>query len=74
VSNSRDSTAGRRTSVPRLTLTIPEASAALGVGESTFREYVLPGLRTVRPSPRVVLIAVRELENWIDAHQATYGA
>lgn len=66
-------TARRNSPITRLTLTLPEAASALGVGESTFREYVLPGLRTVRPSPRVVLIAVRELERWIDANQANYG-
>jgi hypothetical protein len=68
--SSSDSTAGR--AVPRVTLTIPEAAAALGVGESTFRSYILPGLRTVRPSPRVVLIGLRELERWIDSNQAAY--
>ena len=45
----------------RLALSIPEACEALGVGETYFREKVLPDLRVIRRGRRT-LIQVVELE------------
>jgi hypothetical protein len=50
--------------VPRLALTVEEASAALGVGEDFFREQVAPELLIVRRGRRK-LVAVAALEAWL---------
>ena len=50
--------------VPRLALTVAEASASLGVSDDFFREHVAPELRIVRAG-RKRLIAVKELERWL---------
>jgi hypothetical protein len=50
--------------IPRLSLTPPEAAAAIGVGEDFFNVYVRPELRLVRRG-RKVLIPVAELERWL---------
>jgi excisionase family DNA binding protein len=51
--------------VPAVTLTPPEAAAALGVGQDFFTEHVRPELRLIRRG-RKVLIPVRELEQWAE--------
>jgi excisionase family DNA binding protein len=50
--------------IPRVALTVPEAAAALGCGETYFNDYVRPYLRLVRRG-RKVLIPVAELEQWV---------
>jgi hypothetical protein len=60
---------GRRSSVPRLALRPEEAAASLGVSRSFFFAEILPDLRVVRRG-RVRLVAVRELERWLDANAA----
>jgi hypothetical protein len=50
---------------PRLALSIVEASAAIGVSDDFFREHVLPELRVVYRGRRR-LIAIRELERWLE--------
>jgi hypothetical protein len=51
--------------IPRVALTIPEASAACGVGDDFFREHVLPELRVIRKGSKR-LIPVAELQRWAD--------
>lgn len=53
----------------RLALSIPEACKALGVGETYFREKVLPDLKVVRRGRRT-LIARVELERWLEQNAA----
>jgi hypothetical protein len=50
--------------VPRLALSIEDASRAIGVSPSHFKRHVLPRLR-VTCSGRRRLIAVRELEKYL---------
>ncbi len=49
--------------IPRITLTLPEAAAALGMGPSSFERHVKPNLRLIRQGA-LVLVPVRELERW----------
>lgn len=55
--------------VPRLALSVQEACEALGCGWDFFAEHVAPELRIVRRGRRK-LIAVAELERWLDANAA----
>jgi excisionase family DNA binding protein len=52
-------------STPRLALSIQEACEALGVGETFFREKILPDIKAVRVGRRT-LIPWRELEALLD--------
>jgi hypothetical protein len=49
---------------PRLALSPIEAAACLGCGRDFFDEHVLPELRVVRKS-RKVLVSIQELERWL---------
>ncbi len=49
--------------VTRVTLTRPEAAAALGVSLTTFDEAIRPELKSIRLG-RVLLFRVAELEEW----------
>lgn len=51
--------------VPRLALSPDEAARALGVSRDYFDDHVRPELRLVRRGRRV-LVAVAELERWLD--------
>ncbi|MEK6271478.1 MAG: hypothetical protein AABM42_02370 [Actinomycetota bacterium] len=53
--------------VPSLALTAASAAAALDMSEDAFREHVAPELRWVRCG-RKKLVAVRELERWLEAN------
>ena len=53
-----------------MTLTISEAAAALGISNDTFRRFVLPELRVVQASPRLMLVRVAELERWATRREA----
>ena len=55
--------------VPRLTLSIDEAAAALGVSRDSLEREVLHELRTVRVGRRR-LVPVRELERWVERNAA----
>jgi hypothetical protein len=57
----------RISTVPRLALSVQEACDALGCGWDFFAEHVAPDLRVVRRGRRK-LIAVAELERWLDAN------
>ena len=50
-------------SIRRVTLTKPEAAAALGISVDSFERHVQPELRLIRRG-RMRLIPVRELERW----------
>jgi hypothetical protein len=52
-------------SPPALALNVEQACAALGVSWDTFKAQIEPSLRVVRLGRRK-LIAVRELERWLD--------
>ena len=51
--------------IPRLALTKAEAADALGVSVDFLEQHVMPELRVVRRGRRR-LIALEELERWID--------
>jgi hypothetical protein len=53
----------RNPAVPRVTLTKPEAAAALGISVDSFERHVQPELRVIRRG-RMRLIPLRELERW----------
>jgi excisionase family DNA binding protein len=55
--------------VPRLALSLDEAAASLGVSRDYFDEHVRPELRVARRGRRV-LIAVTELERWLEQNAA----
>ena len=56
-------------SSPKLALSKAEAAAALGVSVDFFEVHVMPELRVVRRGRRV-LVAVREIERWLEANAA----
>jgi hypothetical protein len=59
--------------VPRLALTRQEAAKALGMGVTSFEQYVQPNVRAVRQG-KLRLFPVRELERWLDENAAmTFG-
>jgi hypothetical protein len=53
----------------RLALTVTEAAESLGVSPDFFAEHGAPELRVIRRG-RKKLIAVRELEQWLDREAA----
>jgi hypothetical protein len=55
--------------VPRVTLTKPDAAAALGVSLDHLERHVLPDLRVIRCGRRV-LIRLGELERWAIENEA----
>jgi excisionase family DNA binding protein len=55
----------RARAVPRVTLTVEEASEALGVSRDHFERHVMRSLRIIY-SGRRRLIPVRELERWAE--------
>ena len=54
---------------PRLALTRQEAAKALGMGVTSFEQYVQPNVRAVRRG-KLRLFPVRELERWLDENAA----
>jgi hypothetical protein len=56
-------------SVPRIALTKVEAAASVGMSVDSLERYVLPDLRIVRKG-KLVLIAVAELERWVERNAA----
>jgi hypothetical protein len=53
------------TPVPRISLTLEEAAASLGMSLAHFRRHVLPDLKIVR-SGALRVVSIRELERWVD--------
>jgi excisionase family DNA binding protein len=62
-------TAAATASVPRLALTRREAAEALGMGVTSFEQYVQPQIRAVRQG-KLRLFPVSELQRWLDEHAA----
>jgi hypothetical protein len=54
----------------RLALNVEEACAALGVSWDFWSEYIAPEVRVVRRGRRK-LVAVRELERWLERNGET---
>jgi hypothetical protein len=54
-----------RPPIPAIALPPAEAAAALGMGETAFREHVAPDLRVILRG-RMRLYPVSELERWAD--------
>ena len=50
--------------IPSLALPVDQAAASLGLGESHFRQHVLPHVRTIKVG-RVRIVPVIELERWL---------
>jgi excisionase family DNA binding protein len=65
---------GGRRALPRLAVSPDEAAALLGVSRDYLDEHVIGELRVVRRGRRI-LIALAELERWLDraAARATVG-
>jgi hypothetical protein len=55
--------------IPRLALTRHEAAKALGMGVTSFEQYVQPYVRAVRRG-KLRLFPVRELERWLEENAA----
>jgi excisionase family DNA binding protein len=60
---------GQHAKTRRLALSVTEAAETLGVSPDFFAEHIAPELRVVRRGRRK-LIAVRELEAWLDRSAA----
>ncbi|MEZ5102766.1 MAG: helix-turn-helix domain-containing protein [Thermoleophilia bacterium] len=58
--------------LPRLSVSPDEAAEMLGVSRDYLDEHVVPELKVVRRGRRV-LIALRELERWLDRAGARTG-
>lgn len=63
------STQARTPDVPRLALTPTEAATAIGCSRDFFDDHVMPDLRVIRKG-RKVLVAVTELQRWLDSEAA----
>lgn len=71
---SRNGSATAATLGPRLAVSPDEAAAVLGVSRDYFDEHVIGELRVVRRGRRI-LVALAELERWLDraAARASVG-
>jgi len=52
--------------VPRIALTRTEAAAALGMGATSFDQYVAPHVRMIRLG-KIRVVTVDELERWAES-------
>lgn len=52
--------------VPRIALTRTEAAAALGMGATSFDQYVAPHVKMIRLG-KIRVVAVDELERWCES-------
>lgn len=55
--------------VPRFSLTREEAAASLGMGLTSFEQYVQPEVRVIRKG-KLRLIPCADLEKWADRNAA----
>jgi excisionase family DNA binding protein len=55
--------------VPRLALTRQEAAHALGMGVTSFEQYVQPNIRAIRQG-KLRLFPVSELQRWLEENAA----
>ena len=58
-----------RPGVKRVTLTVDEACASLGVSRDHFERHIIRDLRVIRVWRRL-LVRVAELERWAERHEA----
>jgi len=72
-SSGRQQAKERKRTLPRLSVSPDEAAEMLGVSRDYFDEHILPELRFVRRGRRI-LIALAELERWLDRNAARAGA
>jgi hypothetical protein len=56
-----------KSTIPRLALNVGEACEALGVSHQTWSAHIAPDVKIVRVGRRK-LIAVTELQRWLDEH------
>jgi excisionase family DNA binding protein len=68
----RNGSAARPALGPRLAVSPDEAAAVLGVSRDYFDEHVIHELRVVRRGRRI-LVALAELERWLDRAAARAG-
>lgn len=66
-------TIARRVELSRLTVSIPEAAASLGMGETLFRAEVLPNIPRIDVGTRT-LVDVEDLRAWVRDHKVTSSA
>jgi hypothetical protein len=59
--------AGPKRTIPSLALNVGETCEALGVSHETWVRYIAPDVKIVRVGRRK-LIAVSELQRWLDVH------
>lgn len=64
---------GRQRTLPRLSVSPREAAEMLGVSRDYFDEHIIQELRIVRRGRRI-LIALAELERWLDRAATTRGS
>jgi hypothetical protein len=57
---------------PALALSVEQSCAALGVSWDTWRAHIEPNVRVIRLGRRK-LIAVTELQRWLDEHGERVG-
>ena len=58
----------QRESVKRVTLTVDEACASLGVSRDHFERHIVDELRVIRVGRRL-LVRIAELERWAERHE-----
>ena len=56
----------------RIAMTVPDAAALLGMHPTAFKTHVLPKLRVIPLSRKLILVPRRELERWVEKN-ATQG-
>lgn len=61
--------ARERESVKRVTLTVDEACASLGVSRDHFERHIVGDLRVIRVGRRL-LVRVAELERWAERNES----
>jgi excisionase family DNA binding protein len=64
--SSRRKPGDRERGLPRLAVKPDEAAEMLGVSRDYFDEHIKPELRIVRRGSKTILIAVAELQRWLD--------
>jgi hypothetical protein len=63
---------GRRSTPPRLALTVAEAAEVIGMSESSFKRHVQPELRIVRRGS-LRIIPLFEVERWLEKNATLAG-
>ena len=66
-------TAAGKPTLPRLSVSPGEAAQMLGVSRDFFDEHIKPELRIVRRGSKTILIAVAELERWLEKSASRFA-